>query len=424
MDSEIALNIIGQALMAGRDNTPLGVNEEKDFRAFHRSLQYFHLEWLRERINKICKTYNDKADYCYDEYIQAIKTIAMRNGNICEIHSTESNKSEMIIHSIPEIHIYVDGTRNWPYLRITDEYNVVIHESEKGLPPSQIVELFSEIDSKFKERSKDIIISGLKDIVPNSLKNYFLRGKFTKDMGCSMYSDGRCSIGHEIRLSATETHDMVYAYIPDYFWQEECRIRTFKNVVYSYWALSEISARLPKDVDFICQHRDDCGVHLTNETPSQYPPIDRDEFIRRKAVLMVRKEQSRRNTQKTQQRNYEYIMDFCGLKERYSMQEFLRMCNSDIIKLKNLTQIIKSRLGAYAEEVTIVFNTNSISIFFMKNREQHWTRECLLQFPYNTNLYFLKDIDVFVEKSKELISVFDKSWDIETTVGLLAKWNS
>ena len=426
MDSEIALNIIGQVLLAGRDNTPLGENEEKDFLSFHKSLQYFHLVWLEEEIIKLCKKHKIKTEFLINDYFLALKKLERSDKKIYKLWCDDSTKNfrKLIVHTIPEIHIIVDGTRKKPHLLITDGHHIIVHNSNADLYPSELVSLFSGIDTKLKERSKDIIISGLKDIVPNSLKNYFLRGKFTKDMGCSMHSDGSYSIGHEIRLSATETHDMVYAYIPDYFWQEECRKRTFKNVVYCYWALSEISARLPKDVDFICQHREDCGVFLTKETPSQYPSIDRDEFIRRKAVLMVRKEQSRRNTQKTQQRNYEYIMDFCGLKERYSMQEFLRMCNSDIIKLKNLTQIIKSRLGAYAEEVTIVFNTNSISIFFMKNREQHWTRECLLQFPYNTNLYFLKDIDVFVEKSKELISVFDKSWDIETTVGLLAKWNS
>ena len=426
MDSEIALNIIGQVLLAGRDNTPLGENEEKDFRNFHKSLQYFHLVWLEEEIMKICQKHKTKTEFLINDYFQALKKLERSDKKIYKLFCDDSIKNfrELIIHTIPEIHIIVDGTRKQPHLLITDGHHIVVHNSNADLYPSELLSLFSGIDTKLKERSKDIIISGLKDIVPDSLKSYFLRGKFTKDMGCCMNSDGSYSIGHEIRLSATETHDMVYAYIPDYFWQEQSRIRTFENVVYSYWALSEISARLPKDVDFICQHRDDCGVYLTNETPSQYPSIDRDEFLRRKAVLMVRKEQNSRSTQKQKQRNYEYIMDYCCLNERYSMQEFLRMCNSDIIKLQNLTQIIKSRLGVYAEEVTIVFNTNSISIFFMKNREQHWTRECYLQLPYHTNLNFLKDIGVFMEKSKELVSVFDKSWDIETTVGLLAKWNS
>ena len=48
MNSEIALNILGQVLLAGRDNTPLGVNEYKDFQAFHKSVQYFQLAWLKE----------------------------------------------------------------------------------------------------------------------------------------------------------------------------------------------------------------------------------------------------------------------------------------------------------------------------------------------------------------------------------------
>ena len=38
MNSDIILSTIGQALMEGRDNTSLGVSEEKDFHDFHESL--------------------------------------------------------------------------------------------------------------------------------------------------------------------------------------------------------------------------------------------------------------------------------------------------------------------------------------------------------------------------------------------------
>ena len=62
MNSEIILSSIGQVLMEGRDNTPLGVSEEKDFHDFHESLQYFHLEWLKKRYWQDMSAAYDKED--------------------------------------------------------------------------------------------------------------------------------------------------------------------------------------------------------------------------------------------------------------------------------------------------------------------------------------------------------------------------
>ncbi|MBR2101782.1 MAG: hypothetical protein IJ928_03420 [Prevotella sp.] len=418
MNSEIPLNLIGQTLMEGRDNTPIGEDAEKDFSAFHESLQYFHLEWLREEILKTRRNQTEKKIW-FNDYVLALKKLAVNNGNCSELQIDEKeNHAKLIIHTVPEIHVVVEGTQEEPQLVISNGHYIFIHYTKDGLHPSELVSLFSDIDTKLKERSKDIIISGLKELVPGSLRECFISGKFTKDMGHSIQYDNSFSIGHEIRLRATETHDMAYAYIPDYFWNPQNKSHALNNLVYSYWALSEISARLPENVEFICQHRNDCGVTFTNDNPD----FDRDEYFRRRAVLMVRRDQERnRNLKKD---DYMYIMVHCGLNEKFSLRDFIIMCNSDNIKLQNHKQNIESRLGSYAEKVTIVFETDSISIYFLKDRQQEWTRECFLRFPYDSDLHFLKDIGFFMEKSKELVSVFNKSMDFETSVGLLRSWNS
>jgi hypothetical protein len=95
------------------------------------------------------------------------------------------------------------------------------------------------------------------------------------------------------------------------------------------------------------------------------------------------------------------------------------MCKRDIDMLLGHKQVISSQLGTQAEEIAVVFNASSISIFLMKNRERRWERECFLKFPYGSNLSFLRDICFYQDRAKELIDVFDKSWDIETTIGLL-----
>lgn len=421
MNSEIALNFLGNLLMGDRDNTPLGVDEDKDFTAFHGSLRFFHLASMKEHINRICETHEGKMTYDYYEYVQALRTLAEMDGNIYEMASTHRSRSELVIHTIPEIHIVVavmDGTDEKPHLIISDGSHIFIHHSDHGLTPTEVVSLFSNIDGKLKRKTQDIVISGLKDIVPDSLKSYFLRGKFTKDMGHCYWGDGSFSMGHEIRLRATDNHDMAYAYRPDYFWQDRWRKRTFKNVVYSYWALTEIAARLPKDVEFVCQHRDDLGVSFTNE----HPYIKGEEFLRRKAVLMVQEDMEYYDD--FGDKEYMEIMAYCGLDEKYSLQEFIKMCNEDIVKLQNRKHTMNSLLGSSATEMTVSFGPDAAFLFFMKDRDQEWTRECFLRFPYDADLHFLKDIGVFMEKSKELVSVFNKSMDSETSVGLLRSWNS
>ena len=67
MNLEIILSSIGQVLMEGRDNTPLGVSEEKDFHDFHESLQYFHLEWLKKEIGRICRRHTIKKTFLIND---------------------------------------------------------------------------------------------------------------------------------------------------------------------------------------------------------------------------------------------------------------------------------------------------------------------------------------------------------------------
>lgn len=416
MNSEIAVNLIGQILMAGRDNTPLGVDKEKDFKAFHKSLQYFHLEWMREEIRAICQKHDRVIKYNINEYLLAIRKLSRHDKKMYELWWPASRRAyrELVIHTIPEIHIKVDGTRRKPHIQISNDYHIIVYDSSNGnLYPSEIIKFFLDIDNRLRHLTEEIIKNRLKSLVPDTLKSYFISGKITKDMGHSIQDDGMFSIGHEIRLRISDAHDMVYAYTPDYFWQNGVMKRTFENVEYGYRALTDISRKLPKDVEFICQHRDDCGISLTDKQHN----ISRDEFIRRRAVLMAYSDQEYKSAMND--KDYMDIMEYFGLCDRFPLHDFINMCKRDIDMLLGHKQVISSQLGTQAEEISVVFNASSISIFLMKNRERRWERECFLKFPYGSNLSFLRDICFYQDRAKELIDVFDKSWDIETTIGLL-----
>ena len=254
----------------------------------------------------------------------------------------------------------------------------------------------------------------MKELIPEKLQAHYLRGKFTKDMGHSCWADGSFSIGHEIRLSVTDAHEMAYAYIPDHFWDEQLMKHAFENVVYSYWLLTEIASRLPQGVEFICQDRDDFGVTLTTEVSS----IDNDELFRRKAVLMVRDDQE---DCKLGQGDYEDIMTYYGLNERFSTQEFIDMCHSDINTLRNREQDINARLRSFADKATICFEPEKIAVYLMEKRNDHWGRECCLRFGYDSDLAFLNEIEYYLKKAQELGSAFTVRGDDYMTVGLLSK---
>ena len=145
MNSEIAVNLIGQILMAGRDNTPLGVDKEKDFKAFHKSLQYFYHEWMREDIRAICQKHNRPIKYNINEYLLAIRKLSRHDKKMYELWWPASRRAyrELVIHTIPEIHIKVDGTRRKPHIQISDGYDIIVYDSSNGnLYPSEMIKFF------------------------------------------------------------------------------------------------------------------------------------------------------------------------------------------------------------------------------------------------------------------------------------------
>ena len=417
MNSEILLDKWSHMLMAGRNIPLYGTDKEADFFDFMDSIRHFHLQWLRDEIKRTCDTLLCSS-LRTKHYIQAFKELASSDKRMFKLlYPGERQYNILEINTFPKIYIYVGyGTRepvSPTNIIIADYYcNVIFESGRYYLSPSDIINIFSNIDAVFKERTKDIITSGLKELVPETLKKFFVRGRLNRYMGNSDFSDNSCDISHEMFLKATDTHNMAYTYLPDYFLNPDNMKKTFENVEYSYWALSGISSLLPEGVDFICQHRDDCGVSFAYERT-----IGEEEYLRRKAVLLVRDD--RLCNHELGERDYADIMRYCGLEGKMSIHEFVSMCDSDMIRLDNHEYEIKRKLGSYADKVTLTFYPDCVAVYLLDNRDKKWRRECFLKFDFYSDLSFLDDMDCYMRTSDELVSLFNDSNDYMTTVGLL-----
>ena len=114
----------------------------------------------------------------------------------------------------------------------------------------------------FEQRRLSLIETTFRHTLPNALQADHKRAKLTKNMGHSMSSDGRFAYGLEYRLKMTDTHDFGIAHITDYFWQSPSIIEFYQNICDAKTILMEVAHILPDNVDFICSHRDDCGVNI------------------------------------------------------------------------------------------------------------------------------------------------------------------
>ena len=415
MNAEIALSMLGNALKEHcqvKEHTPLGEDTESDIKSFHESLQYFNMGWLSEEIEKICQKHEKTTELCYDDYLSALTELNKRDEKMYALSFSESrnNFCTMEIDSIPKIRLEVDGS----LFRVMDEDGFILHNgSFCQLTPKEIITLFTNIDSKFMEQTYYVLASEMKDIVPEKLRSQFVHGQLTEGMCHSWHSNGSYYYGHEIRLKATDTHDMAYAYIPDSFWHLGYLEEMLKTVEESYWTLLEITAKLPAEAEFVCQDRDDFGVSFTDT----YLAIDEAEYNRRKAVLMVRDNLGYDKSHEEQ--GYKDIMQYCKLEDRYTLLQFVNMCNCDIERLNGIEHDINARLGMHADSVSIDFDAEYIYIYLMAEREHRCERECFLRFPYETDLSFLKEIYFYIEKSNELIKLFQNNAYEEASVGLL-----
>ena len=410
MNSEMIVNILGSSLMGDRDNSPLGLDAEKDFKEFHKSLRYFAYDILLEEIkgfdtwrstgsivqkfnpDAIVKTLKELAA----KHPQTMEFVTIDEDCICRLDMKSIHNISFVVYR-DKYYIAMEGDCRMDELHLTcEELEVFVPKMQKTIE-----------DFTFK-----IVNEGFGPIVPNKLRENYLSGIFTKDMGNSTFSTGSFSIGHEIRLRGTDTHDFVYAYLPDYFWQRQIMNRTFGNTASAYYILLRLADALPDEAEFTCQHRDDCGIELTNTNP----PLEGCDL--KKAVLMAIRDNGYK---KLKDEDYSDILWYHNLEDKIPLTEFKAKCDVEGGAIKNKEEQIREKLGNNAQRLTIKFAVDKVEIYFIRNRDQQWTRECRLSFPYECNLDFLKDLSAFFTAAEELTKLFEDTGDIETSVGLLRK---
>lgn len=418
MNSEILVNILGSILVDGRDNSPLGVDSENDFRQFHKSLQYFNYNRLVKEIEGIIywrPKGNEIPSFNQADYIDVLRHIYEKEPERYGFQDNLESKGSCIldIMTVPRLEILVNGNKCCLAIPVEESYDEdprYFRCDEIGLTAAELKDFIPKIDGLLTSFTKEVVSGGMKSLVPADLQDEYLGGMFTKDMGHSIFGDGSYSIGHEIRLRCTDSLDFVYAYIPDYFWQESCMERTFDNVSKVYGPLLMLAQSLPDGVEFKCQHRNDCGVDLTENAGMD------DDVWMRKAIRMVRKDRKKGHFDT---KDCKDIMEYCGLTDRISLADFRKKAEEEIERMDRQEYRLRQILGPNANKITIDLSSDRIYLYLLTDRDSRWDRECCLVFSYETDFRFLEHFDQFLKISQDLTALFEKSWDIETSVGLL-----
>lgn len=264
--SEI-VSILGNALFE-HDDTPLGVDEEKDRKALEGSLKYFIAAWLAEKLAVQCaqKPEGEPSRFSYTDYTDMIEQLSKENSRLFRIRE---RSDEYMVLEMTSVSVLVDLNRledNGCVVSILIEpHRNNYYGGEYDMTPTMLADTIRSMEDTIRERCSVVLESGLALCLPPDLRPYFKRAKFTKDMGHSTWSSGEFLYGHETRLRLSAKHDFALAYTPDNFSDTRLFEDVFNNAVRAYGMLRSISDLLPPDVSFQCVHADDMGVSFTDE---------------------------------------------------------------------------------------------------------------------------------------------------------------
>ena len=284
--------------------------------------------------------------------------------------------------------------------------------SELHLSAKQLYKIFSGIDKLLENRRKFLIETGFKYTLPHALQADHKRAKLTKNMGHSMCDEG-FAYGLEYRLKMSDTHDFGIAHITDYFWQSPSINEFYQNICDAKNILTEVANLLPNDVDFICSHRDDCGVNFTDE--KEYP----DNYLAICYIMNRLKEEINNGNKTICEKDYSVLLKAADLDSMLTVEKFKQQFNEGWAYREQIVKETMERVGSCCDSITVEPKWDCLNIYLLPNRNHVWTRECCLRIQYSTNMDFLSNIQILLDKATRLTELFDRNSDIETTVGLL-----
>lgn len=412
---EIVANI-GTNLCSDHDYTPLGKDEKKDLEALKGSLKYFIANWLVKELKKLEENApaNIEKEFVWSDYLAVFNELRTLNSSLFTISQLEQRVHTLKIDICPTIDIFLkynilDEYSTTIIMEYVDPERILKYGGYFSLTPQQILDFFSNIDSRIAQEMAKIIASGLKYCLPYELQKYYKRAKLTKDMGHSVWNDNDYLYGHEFRLEGTISHDVVLAYITDYFWSPELYRHTMENAKKAYKHLICIADILPANVGFECVHPDDCGVDLTDERelPKNHSAICR-------AMETIKRHKDDNESLSTE--DYEKILQYNNLDKIMTSSDLQQEYENGIITRIEFVKTIENKLAKYKDSFFMTMKWDKVLLYLLPKRTW-FDRECCLKIPYSVDISFLSEFEKFRELASTMKYVFHN--DIETSVGLL-----
>lgn len=391
------VSMLGNALFE-HDNTPLGVNEEKDQKALEDSLKFFIASWLAEKLREQHPRVpeEESTSSSHSKYVQTLEQLSKSNEQLFTIY--ENNGQRFIIGISTSPFVLIDlkclKDKDCSIVIQIEPYNHHYYGGEYLMSPDLLALTISDIGKTIIERKNALLKSNLKLCLPTTLRPYFKRAKFTKGMGHSTWSSGEFLYGHEFRMRLSEKHDFALAYTPDNFSNPKLYGKVFSNATKAYQLLQPISNMLPPNVGFECVHADDMGVSFTKEGrfPNHYWDI---------CYAMGQITEYMEDNQQFTMEDYEYILKISDLNGIMTAQELKDRYDSGNFKRQIKAKEIERILSDYKGRIIISADWHYIHLYITS--ERCYERECFLTIPYERDLDFLANFNFFAEVTTEML---------------------
>lgn len=397
------------------DYSPLGMNKKRDKRGLYSSLQHFLTEWFFRWVENFEKEHPmGKVSSPYSEYLSVFQKLKRKNQALFKV--VDRNKGKLLyVNETPRLVISLQRRGKGGILKMQEgQYRIeVSRHRELHLSAKQFYKIFSGIDKLLEQRRKFLIETGFKYTLPHAFQSDHKRAKLTKNMGHSTWGDGSFAYGLEYRLKMTDTHDFGIAHITDYFWQSPSINEFYQNICDAKTILMEVAHIVPDNVDFICSHRDDCGVDFTDER--EYP----DNYLAICYIMNRLKEVIDNGNNTICEKDYSELLNAADLECVLTVEAFKKQFHDGWAYREHVVKETREQLRDYCDLITIEPKWDCLNIYLLPNRNHVWTRECGMRIPYTTNMEFLSNIQFLLYKAAQLTELFDRNSDFETTVGLL-----
>ena len=282
-------------------------------------------------------------------------------------------------------------------------------EEDYYMRPRKLHEVFAKIPSMLMDCSKLLENYDMKLVLPQGLASNYKSHVATRDRYCSGWDDGSHTYGYEIRLSVSDKHDYILAFMASDIDSMKSVSCIFKDAEKAFRLMKSIEDLLPANVRLESEDTDDFGVRITREDEDLNNDLGMllsDEiYYARPITLEMISDENRFNI-----RN-----------KTYSKREILEM-HRENLKMRNETKpVLEENLKQFKDISSYRERFNHYYVYLATHKGEYYGRTNYLVIPHDADFSFLTHLRKIKEVSDKLEKLFcKKSYYNTTSVALVS----